>query len=174
MGMKEFRQHIAAMRKVASDEEKKIFEFNVAAAQLMGDLRYPVSKSGTRVDMSYFSPILAYHLARCGWRIDPSKRQIKARKLTARGLVDDAIEWVPVDAPDDPLQNLGDMTMDEIKKLPPAWRSVAMRRMGGPETPDLPKKPEGWHVTTKLTIEDAPDPQDGFRWTGRKTGRPRG
>lgn len=173
MGIKEIRGRVAQLRQTASEAEQEVFEFNLAAAQLMGDLRYPVSKSGTRIDMSYFSPILAYHLARAGWRRDESKRQIKSRKLTARGLVDDAIEWVPMDAPDDPLKNIGEMTMDEVNKLPPVWRSVAMRRLGGPETPELPAKPQGWHVTTKLQIEDSPDPDDGYRWTGRKTGRPR-
>lgn len=171
--MKELRERVAAMRQVATEAELEVYEFNVAAARLMGDLRYPVSKSGTRIDMSYFSPVLAYHLARCGWRVDETKRKIKPRKLTARGLVDDAIEWVPMDAEEDPLKNLGQMTMEEIQKLPPVWRSVAMRRLGGPETADLPGKPRGWHVTTQLKIEDAPDPDDGFRWTGRKTGRPR-
>jgi hypothetical protein len=147
-------------------------EFNIAATCLVADLRYPVSKDGSVLDMTFFGPLIAWHLARCGWRCDNSKRLIKPRNITARGVVEGAVEWVPVNAADDPLADLADMTMAQIKKLPPIQRAEALRRMGGPETPDLPTNP-GWHVTANLKIENAPDPDDGCRWTGRKDGTQR-
>jgi hypothetical protein len=163
------RARIAEAREASKAAKQADYDFNVAAAQLIGDLRYPVSKDGTVVDLSYFSPLIAYHLARCGWRCDPAKRRIKSRKIAAKGVVSDALEWVDVNAPDDPLANLKSMTMAEINRLPPVQRAEAIRRIGGPELPDLPANP-GWHVATNMTIEHAPDPDDGKQWTRRKTG----
>jgi hypothetical protein len=173
VGIREIRQRIAKQREAGDELRREEFEFNVTAMQLIGDLRYPVTKNGSVLDMTYFSPALAYHLTRCGWRIDAKKRKIKPRKIIARGVVDDAIEWVPIDAPDDPLENLHMMTMAEVNKLPPRERAQAMRKLTGQELPELPRNEKGWHTTANMTIESAPDPQDGYRWTGRQTGRPR-
>lgn len=155
------------MRRRFEEEGESAREFDTATLTLMSDLRYPVSKDGSIVDLIYFSPLIAYHLARCGWRIDPSKRQIKPRPIVAKGVQEGAIEWVDVDEPDDPLANLHSMTIAEIDSLPPHLRAEALRRLGAPETPDLPDNP-GWHVSTTLNVADAPDPNDGYEWSGRK------
>lgn len=168
MGIHEqHRDGISRLRERAAAQREHDHEFNVAAACLMGDLRYPVSKDGSIIDMSYFTAVLAYHLVRCGWRVDPERREIKPRRITAQGVIQGAIEWVPMDAPDDPLANLNNMTMKEINKLPPIQRAEAIRRIGGPELPDLPRNP-GWKTETHVNIEDAPDVNDGIEWSGRK------
>jgi hypothetical protein len=164
--------NIEQRRQATQAAKEAEIEFNLAAACLIGDMRYPISKDGSVLDLTYFAPLIAWHLARCGWRCDQSKRKIKPRPITARGVVEGAVEWVPASAPDDPLENLADMTMAQIKKLPPMQRAEALRRMGGPETPDLPTN-TGWHVTANLKIEDAPDPDDGLSWTGRRDGAQR-
>jgi hypothetical protein len=166
---KPLRARIAEARERSHAEKQADFEFNIAAARMIGDLRYPISKDGSVLDLTYFSPLIAYHLIRCGWRFDPAHQQIKPRKITAKGVVEDAIEWVDVDAPDDPLADLKNMTMAQINRLPPVQRATALRRMGGAESPELPGNP-GWHVTTNFKIEHAPDPDDGHHWTGRRTG----
>jgi Protein of unknown function (DUF2744) len=155
-----------ARSKAAKDAE---YEFNYNAACIMKDLTYLVTKDGTVIDLTYFAPAIAWHLTRCGYRPVIEKRIIKARKITAPGVVDDAQEWVPIDAPDDPLKDLADMTMGQINKLAPIQRAEALRRMGGPITPDLPPNP-GWHVATTMKIEDAPDPDDGYQWNQRRYG----
>lgn len=138
-------------------------ELDHATLALMADLRYPISRDGSVLDTTFIAPLIAYHLARCGWRVDLEKRKIKPRTVTAKGVVEDAVEWVPVDAPDDPLADLDSMTMAEINNLTPNMRAEALRRMGGPETPDLPTN-SGWRVSTSLNIEDAPDTDDGVEW----------
>jgi hypothetical protein len=172
MGLKDARDRIAKEQAEEAEKKKRDIEFNVTAMQLIGDLRYPVTKSGSVLDMTYFSPALAYHLARCGWRLNPNKRIIKPRRVIAKGVVDDAVEWIAADAPDDPLANLHNMTVAEINQLPPIQRAQAMRKVTGQELPELPNNEKGWHTTANLKIEDAPDPQDGLKWTGRKAGRP--
>lgn len=141
-------------------------ERNETLLKLLLDLTYPEAKDGTRVDLSALSPIIAYHLVRCGWRMVPEKRLIKSRKVNARGVYVDAIDWVPIDAPDDPLEHLADMTMAEIEALPPGLKAEAMQRISGAVLPELPENP-GWKVETSIRITDDPDePDDGFEWTG--------
>lgn len=166
--LEELRANIAAQRERTEEQRRADFDFNVAAAALMGDLRYPTSKDGSVIDITYFSTVIAYHLARCGWRLDPQKRQIKPRKITARDVVAGAVEWVDVNEPDDPLENLANMTMKEINALPPVQRAIAIRRIGGPALPELPSHHPGWHTRTKVNITDAPDTPDGMQWSGRK------
>jgi hypothetical protein len=162
------REEIAKqLRERTQAQRENDYDFNVAAAALIGDLRYPEAPDGTTVDVTYFAVILAYHLARCGWRLDPQKRQIKPRKITAQGVVAGAIEWVGVEEPDDPLADLPNMTMKEINALDPVQRAIAIRRIGGPELPDLPKA-AGWHTKTKLNITEERDVADGVAWNGRK------
>jgi len=147
--------------------EAKI-ESDLAMLYMLGDLRYPVSQDGSVLDMTYFGPLITWHLIRCGWRNDPEKRIIKPRKVTAKGVIKGAVEWVSVNEPDDPLADLPSMTMQDVQQLPPRLRAEALRRMGGPETPELPENP-GWTVATSMRIQDAPDTtNDGRRWTGRK------
>ena len=164
------RDNIAKSRERSQAAKEDEYEFNVTAACLIGDLRYPVSKDGSVMDLTYYAPLIAWHLARAGWRCDQSKRKIKPRKIIAKGVSEGAIEWVLTDAPDDPLANLNNMTMAEVNALPPVWHAEAVRRMGGPELPDLPDRPEGWHPAVNMTIVDEPDPDDGYQWTGRKFG----
>ena len=153
--------------RAAGEEARRMNdELELTALLLMGDMRYPVAQDGSILDMTYFAPMIAYHLTMCGWRLDNEKRLIKARKLTAKGVVQDAVEWVPVTAPDDPLRNLHEMTMLDIDRLPPAVRAEAIRRMGGPETDALKQNP-GWRVATSINIVPAPDVDDGIQWTGR-------
>lgn len=130
----------------------------------MLDLTYPVDKDGTRIDVSGFKKIIAYHLVRCGWRMDREKRIIKSRKVNARGVYVDANEWVPIDMPDDPLDNIANMTMAQIEALPPGLKAEAIQRMTGEVLPELPENP-GWHVETSIRITDeADEPEDGFDW----------
>ena len=154
-------QHREALAQAkAADAER-----NETLLKLLLDLTYPEAKDGTRVDLSAFKSIIAYHLVRCGWRMVPEKRMIKARKVNARGVYVDAIDWVPIDAPDDPLENLGSMTMAEIEALPPGLKAEAMQRISGAVLPDLPENP-GWKVETSIRITDDPnEPDDGFEWT---------
>lgn len=141
-------------------------ERNETMLKLLLDLTYPEAKDGTRVDLSAFKAIIAYHLVRCGWRMVPEKRLIKSRKVNARGVYVDAIDWVDINAPDDPLENLGSMTMAEIEALPPGLKAEAMQRISGAVLPELPDNP-GWKVETSIRITDDPDePDDGFEWTG--------
>lgn len=153
-----FKEQLAA----AMEQSEK----NEAMLELMRDLVYPESKDGSTLDVSFFSTIIAWHLVRCGWRPDPAKRTIKPRRLIAKGLPDNAIEWVSVDEPDS--IDYTKLTIHEIRALSPRQRAIAMRALGGAETPDLPTNP-GWTVQTNIHIQDAPDPgDDGYAWTGRK------
>jgi hypothetical protein len=140
-------------------------EKNTAMLELMRDLVYPETRDGSTLDITFFSQIIAWHLVRCGWRLDDSKRTIKPRKLIAKGLPPDAVEWVGVDEPDE--MDYASMTMAEIHALEPRQRAIAMRAMGGPEMPELPSNP-GWHVKTNIDIQEAPDVNDGNYWTGRQ------
>lgn len=150
---------VAAERIQAESHEK-----NMAMAKLLLDLTYPESKDGTRVDLSALSPIIAYHLIRCGWRMVPERRMIKSRKVNARGVYADAIDWVPIDMPDDPLANIKNMTMAEIDALPPGLKAEALQQLTGEVLPELPDN-QGWHVATSIRITDDPDePDDGFDW----------
>lgn len=150
-----------ALAQAKSDANEK----NAAMLKLLLDLTYPEAKDGTRVDLSALKAILAYHLVRCGWRMDPEKRMIKSRKVNARGVYVDAIDWVDINAPDDPLENLAEMTMAEIDNLPPGLRAEALQRISGAVLPELPENP-GWRVETSIRISDDPDePDDNFEWT---------
>lgn len=154
-----------ALARARSEDQDR----NEAMLKLLLDLTYPEARDGTRVDVTAFKAILAYHLVRCGWRMVPEKRMIKSRKVTARGVAIDAIDWVPINAPDDPLENLANMTMAEIEALPPGLKAEAMQRITGEVLPDLPENP-GWHVETSIRITDDPDePDDGFQWTGNRS-----
>ena len=143
-------------------EERKL-----AYLKAMLDLTYPEAKDGTRVDLTAFQSIVAYHMIRCGWRMDIDKRMIKSRKVTARGVVENAIDWVPIDTPADPLDRISTMTMAEIDALPPSLKAEAVQRMTGEVLPDLPENP-GWKVETSIRItDDTSEPEDGFKWTER-------
>lgn len=141
-------------------------EKNAAMLAIMADLHYPESKDGSTLDLSFFKAIVAWHLVRCGYRPNEEKREIKPRRLLARGVARDAVEWVGVDEPDE--IDYTKMTLGEINALPPRQRACAMQAVGGPvNEEDLPENP-GWHVKTNISIKDAPDlNEDGYSWTGR-------
>lgn len=138
-------------------------EKNIAMLTLLRDLNYPQSKDGSTLDISLFKTIIAWHLVRCGWRPCEDKRVIKPRRIIAKGVAGDAVEWVGVDEPDD--IDYSTLTLAQVNKLSPVQRALAMRAMGGPETPDLPDNP-GWRVKPSISITDEPDTDDdGFAWT---------
>lgn len=145
-----------------------------AMLALMADLRYPVGANRDNVALLDGLPwrdgdqgqnildsmkaVIAYHLVRCGWRPDMGRRLIKARKVLGGGVFDDAVTWIGVGEPDDPLANLAQMTISEIQELPEDVRVEAMRRIG--LKVEAPKRPEGWVASPVVNIADAPDNDD--------------
>lgn len=139
---------------------------------LMADLRYPAGPNGDAVALIDGMPwrggaegqqildtmkgVLAYHLVQAGWRVDLRHRKRKARKVMGHGMFEDAVTWVGMNEPDDPLAGLSKMTVEEIQHLPEDAKIEAMRRLGLPVAP--PKQPEGWHTKTDVRIDDEPDP----------------
>ena len=162
--METFSERRAKEREALEQERIEAQERNDALLACLLDLTYPVSSDGTRIDVSGYRQIIAYHLVRCGWRMDREKRMIKSRKVNARGVYVDANEWVPIDMPDDPLDNLANMTMRDIDALPPGLKAEAMQRITGEVLPELPENP-GWKVETRIKItDDSTEPDDGFEW----------
>jgi hypothetical protein len=144
---------------------------------MMGDLTYPVARDGGVMDATPIKPWVCWHLIRCGWRKpnnldglalveeydDP---QIKPRKVYGPGVVEDAITWVPLGDPDDPLEHLADMTMAEINRLPPDVCLEAKRRLGMlPPAPERGDPEPAWSVRPYIKITDEPDVDDGTAWT---------
>jgi len=144
-------------------------EMTNSFATMLKDLRYIESPANERGETSimntdYFAPIVAYHLVRCGWRPHDEKRKIKPRRVPGKGVVADAVEWIGMDEPDDPLRHLDTMSMREIALLPEVWRHEAIRRLGGRVTSDLPEPAKKWTVNTRINIQDAPrDPNEIFK-----------
>jgi hypothetical protein len=149
--------------------------------QLISDLQYPVAKNGDVLDTHAIRPGIAYHLVRAGWRKpnnadglalrddeqhwdDP---QIKKRKVYGPGVIEDAVTWVPVTDPDDPLEDLQNMTVAQIEALPADLRDEAKRRLG--LLPPLPTKADSenlqpaWSVAPSINITDADDVEN--HWT---------
>lgn len=140
-------------------------EMAQAFSTMLKDLRYiesPPNEQGNTSIMNtdFFAPIVAYHLVRCGWRPNSEKRKIKPRNVPGEGIAADAVEWVDMGEPDDPLKNLGSMSMREIALLPEVWKHEAIRRLGGKVKSDLPKPKSGWHVDTNINIASAPRDAD--------------
>lgn len=144
--------------------------------QMLDDLHYPVAKDGSIMDASAIKAWVAWHLVRTGWR-KPNNTDglalveefddpiIKKRRISAAGVVEDAIEWVGVNEPDDPLANLADMTMGQIEALPEVQRIEAKRRLGLLPPPDTDAEPEpAWSVKTFIQIADEDDVDDGTQW----------
>lgn len=131
-----------------------------ALVALLADLRCPEGYDGTTFAfmdvLTAALPIISHHLIRCGWRMDMSKRRIKARKVYGTGVLEGAVVWVPIDAPDDPLANVTRMSVAQIEALEPEdLRNEAKRRVG--LAVPQPAPPEGWHTATRITISDEPD-----------------
>lgn len=136
---------------------------------MLKDLRYPESPPNEQGESSimntdFFAPLVAYHLVKCGWRPNSEKRKIKPRRVPQHGVVSDAVEWVGMDEPDDPLRNLDTMSMAEIALLPEVWKHEAIRRLGGNIKSDLPEPKSKWKVNTRINIKDIPrEPDELFR-----------
>jgi hypothetical protein len=47
-------------------------------------------------------PLIVYHLIRCGWRKDPTKAQVKQRRVIGSPF-GDLVAYVPLDDPDEPI-----------------------------------------------------------------------
>lgn len=129
-----------------------------AMQAIMDVLQYPVGPDGTVLGISdgldLLKPTIAYHLARCGIGPGYNPALIKKQNAAGPGRFEDACIWVPVDFPDDPLDDIGAMTIDQINALPPHHKVEAYRRLGIP----LPPPPQqGWTVSPNVNIIDAPD-----------------
>jgi hypothetical protein len=145
----------------ATGQTEEQIEMQNAFSTMLKDLRYPVGPPDENgqsdvMNADFFAPWVAYHLVRCGWRPNGEKRKIKPRKVPQRGVVADAVEWVAMDEPDDPLRNLDTMSMREIALLPEVWKHEAIRRLGGHVKSDLPEPKSKWKVNTKINISNAP------------------
>ena len=146
-----------------SAEEARKQEMDDAFAAFMDDCHYPVTKDGKIMDSTYFVAIVGYHMVRCGWRRS-SPPVIKKRRVDAPGTVEDAVEWVDLDAPNDPLEGIENMSFQQVAALPEYLRRKAIIRLGGnAETDDdLPEMGEpAWQVTPNISYTgELPTPDD--------------
>lgn len=140
--------------------------------QLMGDLHYPAGQDGTQINVDYCKTVVAHHLVKLGWRkpnnsdgvalwhdepVDWDDPLIKKRKVYGPGVFEDAIRWVSVNEPDDPLADLDDMSQKQINALPEELRIEAKRRLGQLPAAPEPDPDAGWHTKTFINIQDEPD-----------------
>lgn len=83
-----------------------IADIDSAGFELAEDLRYPVDAHGRVMLLDHMhpdaKPCLVYHLIRCGWRKDPTKRQVKQRKVVGSAFAD-LVAYVPLTDPDEPI-----------------------------------------------------------------------
>lgn len=148
----------------AAEAEALQQEMEGAFGEFLTDCHYPVGKNGEVMQSTYFVTHVAYHMVRCGWRkaADPV---IKKRKVDAPGVVEDAVEWVDVNAPDDPLEGVEGMTFAQISALPEYLRRKAIRRLGGAVDvdDDLPQMAEpAWQVTPNISYSSEQPSGDEF------------
>lgn len=132
---------------------------------LMESLHYPPARDGSIIDAPGVFPEIAWHLEADGWRKpyamalipEYDTPTIKKRKVYGAGIYEDAVTWVPFTAPDDPLDNLDDMTIAQIESLPEDLRVEAKRRLGmlPPPPPQTEPNPPAWRVRPRITIADA-------------------
>ncbi len=153
----------------AAEAEALQQEMEDAFAAFLSDCHYPVGKNGEVMQSTYFVTHVAYHMVRCGWR--PSAAPvIKKRKVDAPGVVEDAVEWVDVNAPDDPLAGVEQMTFAQISALPEYLRRKAIRRLGGTVDvdDDLPQMAEpAWQVTPNISYStEQPSGEDFTKTNG--------
>ena len=81
-------------------------ELDEASTRLFEDLKYPIDAHGRVLDMNHLPDVvvtLVYHLIRCGWRPDESKRLIKQRRVIGGGYYEDLVTYVSVDDTDEPI-----------------------------------------------------------------------
>ncbi|AHB79554.1 minor tail protein [Mycobacterium phage Validus] len=125
-------------------------------------LQYPVDSRGRVYDVRFLLPVIAFHLARAGCVVDPARAQIKKRRLPPQGgVVEDAVEWVPLDAPDSIEDELAGATLDDLPHLSAAAQAEFRRRvLGEPPAPpvddpavDLDARTP-WHTETSITFDE--------------------
>lgn len=77
-----------------------------AGDELQQDFKYPVDAHGRVMMLNHLHPdlmpCLVYHLIRCGWRKDHSKRQVKQRRVVGSAFAD-LVTYVPLTDPDEPI-----------------------------------------------------------------------
>jgi hypothetical protein len=90
-----------------------IDDIETAGFELAQDLKYPegppMMPGQTKGPVMFVNqlhpdlmPAIVYHLIRCGWRKDPSKRMVKQRKVIGSPFAD-LVAYVPLTDPDDPI-----------------------------------------------------------------------
>ncbi|OCB15073.1 hypothetical protein A5689_26830 [Mycobacterium intracellulare subsp. yongonense] len=83
-----------------------INDIDIAGEQLQQDFKYPVDAHGRVMFVNQLHPdlmpCLVYHLIRCGWRKDNSKRMVKQRKVVGTPFAD-LVAYVPLEDPDEPI-----------------------------------------------------------------------
>ena len=133
-----------------------------AVYDLADALTYPVDHRGRVYDVRFLLPVLTYHLARAGVRVHDDLALIKKRRRPPTpGVVEDAVDWVPINTPDSIDDELAGVTIDDVDRLSPAARAELLRRLGaGPaidESTDLDDR-TSWHVETSIHFEDDEGP----------------
>lgn len=160
--MKRSEMHQAYLDAVARGDRKR--EHAAVMAMLMDDLMYPPSVDDKAImDLTFMRPGIARHLGRLGWRWHPDKALIKKRTVAGPGTFMDACVWVDVREPDDPLEDLQNMTMAQINSLPDELRVEAQRRLGILNQAEPQGDP--WQAPNQVSVVDAPDvADDGAVW----------
>lgn len=147
-------------------EEAAKRDMLAAYGKFLEDCHYPVAKDGTVMDASYFVAHVGYHMVRMGWRppgMDSAEPVIKKQKVVGPGVIEDAVKWVPLDAPDDPLEHLDSMTFAEISALPEDLKVEAARRLNkGRFDHDLPEPEPSWQVSPNISITDEEPSAEDF------------
>ncbi|UOW93088.1 hypothetical protein SEA_NOSHOW_19 [Mycobacterium phage NoShow] len=97
--MKEQLQDRAANRPL--EEAARARSYSKALYDLANDLTYPTDAEGNQYNIHALIPVLADHLARCGYRKHEDEATIKQIVHPRRGhaqVAEDAVLYVPVDA----------------------------------------------------------------------------
>lgn len=83
-----------------------VADIESASFELQSDFKYPVDAHGRVMFVNHLHPdlmpCLVYHLIRCGWRKDPTKRLVKQRKVVGSPFAD-LVAYVPLTDPDEPI-----------------------------------------------------------------------
>ncbi|WNM74114.1 minor tail protein [Mycobacterium Phage Nergal] len=152
---------LCGYRRTAIPTGKMKTSQRLAESVIHADLLYPQDARGAQVDFN-FAPALrdaiARHLALRGWRLDPAKRWIKRRDMSAIGAVgvwDNACCWVPVGAPDRAEDDLRPEDTVHSKDRPPDVRALAARRDG-----ITPEPPQQWSVKPQVNFIDEERPEE--------------
>lgn len=152
---------IPELHEIPEDEQTPLQRAMYAIAEA---LQYPVDNLGRVYDVRYLIPVLAFHLARAGMGRVDGQAVIKPRRIPpGPQVVEDAIEWVPLDAPDSIAEELASVTsIQDLQHLSPQARAIAVRDLlGGSDQATaqaaaqvpLDDKP-GWHTQTSIQFDD--------------------